>query len=98
MTGYTGFFVPFGEMKPLLAVLTLVLYLLHQDFWFWREAHPLLLGFLPPALWYHGLYTLAVSLLMAALVRYAWPSDLEREVLEEEARHRAENPAKGESR
>lgn len=79
-----------------MAALTIVLYLLHQDFWFWRGATPLLFGFLPPALWYHALYTLVASLLMAGLVRFAWPAELEREVLEEEARH--QTYGEGESR
>lgn len=28
-------------------MLVALLYLLHQDFWFWREARPLASGFLP---------------------------------------------------
>jgi hypothetical protein len=36
-----------------------------------------LFGFLPPGLWYHAAYTLAVALLMAGLVRWAWPAHLE---------------------
>jgi len=54
-----------------------LLYLLHQDFWLWRESRPLVLGFLPPGLFYHAVYTLAAALLMAALVRWAWPDHLE---------------------
>lgn len=53
------------------------LYLLHQDTWFWREARPLVFGFLPIGLAYHALYTLLAALLMAALVRWAWPKHLE---------------------
>jgi hypothetical protein len=55
-----------------------VLYLLHQDFWFWREARPLVFGFLPVGLAYHALYCAAVSLLMWTLTRVAWPDHLER--------------------
>lgn len=62
------------------SVLILVLYALHQDVWFWRSARPLFAGFLPVGLTYHALYTLAVALLMAALVRVAWPHTLEAEV------------------
>ena len=66
-------------MKHLgLTVAVLVLYVLHQDFWFWRAAEPRILGFLPPGLWYHGLYTLAIAGLMALLVKVAWPHELER--------------------
>ena len=66
--------------RALLALACAALYALHQDFWFWREARPLAFGFLPPVLWYHALYTLAVSGLMALLVRSAWPSHLEEGV------------------
>ena len=61
----------------LLAIACAALYLLHQDFWFWRDARPLALGFLPVGLFYHGVYTLAASALMWLLVKYAWPSHLE---------------------
>lgn len=61
----------------LLTILVVALYLLHQDFWFWREALPLVLGFLPIGLFYHLLYTLAIVLVMWLLVKYTWPSHLE---------------------
>jgi hypothetical protein len=54
------------------------LYLLHQDIWLWRQARPLVFGFLPPALAYHGAYCIAVALLMWGLTRFAWPSHLEQ--------------------
>lgn len=63
----------------LLALVVSLLYVLHQDFWFWREARPLVFGFLPVGLAYHGAFTLAASLLMVVLVRVAWPSHLERD-------------------
>jgi len=53
------------------------LYALHQDFWFWREARPLVFGFLPIGLFYHAAYTVAISALMWVLVRTHWPSHLE---------------------
>ena len=65
-------------MKRLLLIgAVIALYILHQDFWFWREARPLVFGFLPIGLFYHGCYTVAISLLMWALVKFAWPSHLE---------------------
>ncbi len=67
-------------MKQLgLPIAVLVLYLLHQDFWFWRSALPFVFGFLPVGLFYHICYTLAVAVLMGLLVRYAWPAHLEAE-------------------
>jgi hypothetical protein len=53
------------------------LYALHQDFWFWRDARPLVFGFLPIGLFYHAAYTVAFSALMWVLVRTHWPSQLE---------------------
>jgi len=65
-------------MKRLLLVMIVVaLYLLHQDFWFWRTAQPLVLGFIPIGLFYHACYTVAVSLMMWLLVKHAWPEHLE---------------------
>ena len=61
----------------LLAAAIAALYVLHQDFWFWRTATPLVFGFFPIGLAYHGAYCLAASALMWALTRYAWPSHLE---------------------
>lgn len=63
--------------RILIAVSIAVLYVLHQDLWFWRSPTPLLFGFLPPALWYHGLYCLATAVLMWGLTRVAWPAHLE---------------------
>jgi hypothetical protein len=67
-------------MKLLLALLVVVLYVLHQDVWLWNDARPLVFGFLPIGLFYHAIYTIAVSGLMWLMVRYAWPAHLEREV------------------
>ena len=65
-------------MKRLLLVIAIIaLYLLHQDFWFWRAATPIVFGFLPIGLFYHVCYTLVISALMWALVKYVWPAHLE---------------------
>jgi hypothetical protein len=63
--------------RTALTLAVVALYALHQDVWFWRTARPLLFGFLPVGLTYHALFTIATALLMAALVRYAWPSHLD---------------------
>jgi hypothetical protein len=65
--------------RSLLALLTVVVYLLHQDVWLWRSARPLVFGFLPIGLFYHAAYSVAVALLLWLLVVHAWPSRLERE-------------------
>jgi hypothetical protein len=59
--------------KFLLTAVVLAFYAFHQDVWNWRAAEPLLFGFLPVGLTYHAVYTLGASLLMALLVRFAWP-------------------------
>ena len=59
------------------ALMAAALYALHQDFWFWREARPLVFGFLPIGLFYHAAYTVATSALMFVLVRSYWPAHLE---------------------
>lgn len=74
-------------MKRLLLILAVTaLYLLHQDFWNWRTAKPLMFGFLPAGMSYHAIYTIAVSLVMALIVRAAWPSHLEDEAERAESR------------
>ena len=66
--------------RILLLVAVVVLYALHQDFWFWRTAHPLVFGFVPIGLFYQACFSVAASLLMWLLVKFAWPAHLEREV------------------
>ena len=63
----------------LAAAAVALLYLLHQDLWFWREARPLVLGFLPIGLFYHAAFTLVAALVMWLLVKAAWPAHLEDE-------------------
>ena len=79
-------------MKRILLIVAVVaLYALHQDFWFWRTAHPLVLGFVPIGLFYQACYSVAAALLLWLLVKFAWPSHLEREALgdsQEEETHR----------
>jgi hypothetical protein len=64
--------------RLLLGLAIALLYVLHQDLWFWMTARPLVLGFIPIGLAYHGLYCVAASLLMWALTRLAWPAHLEQ--------------------
>ena len=53
------------------------LYVLHQDFWFWREARPLVFGFLPIGLFYHAAFTVASAGVLWLLVTFAWPTHLD---------------------
>ncbi|MCE2403015.1 hypothetical protein J4G08_19335 [Candidatus Poribacteria bacterium] len=57
-------------LKPVLYSLIVLLFILHNDFWFW-ETPQIVLG-LPVGLLYHILFCLAASLLMFSLVKFVW--------------------------
>ncbi len=61
----------------LITVAVVVLYLLHQDYWYWNSAKPLVFGMLPIGLFYHAVYSLVAVGFMFLLVRFAWPQHLE---------------------
>ena len=65
--------------KFLLALIVVALLILHQDFWYWRSASPLIFGFLPIGLFYHACFTVAVAVVMWLLVKTVWPAHLEAE-------------------
>jgi hypothetical protein len=69
--------------KLLLAVAVAALYVLHQDIWNWRVARPFVFGAMPIGLFYHALFAVAAALVMALLVKFAWPSHLEQEIEEQ---------------
>ena len=64
-------------MRSVAIAAVVLLYLLHQDFWLWREARPLVFGFLPVGLFYHAAFTVASAGALWLLVKFAWPSHLE---------------------
>lgn len=72
--------------RVLLVVATVVLYLLHQDFWYWRTAHPLVFGFVPIGLFYQACFSVAAALLMWLLVKFAWPTHLGEEIEQQSSR------------
>jgi hypothetical protein len=63
--------------KILITVLVLAVYIVHQDWWNWHRIFPLVFGFLPAGLAYHVGYSILASVLMAVLVKLAWPKHLE---------------------
>jgi hypothetical protein len=63
--------------KWLLVLLVLTVYLLHQDCWNWKKTEPLVFGFLPIGLAYHVGYSVLAAFMMALLVRFAWPKELD---------------------
>jgi hypothetical protein len=75
-------------MKKTLVYLAVpALYALHQDMWWWFKDEQFLgmrvgdmrfLG-MPIGLAYHVIYCVLASILMASLVRLAWPAHLEVE-------------------
>lgn len=77
-------------MKRVLLVLTILLILAHQDFWYWKTVDPLIGGFLPPGLWYHALYCIAAAVLLLLFVIFAWPKHLENAEPETPEAKRAE--------
>jgi len=62
--------------KLMLGLLVLGVFLLHQDFWNWRKSD-LVLGFLPVGLAYHAGYSILAAVMMAILVKFAWPKELD---------------------
>jgi hypothetical protein len=63
--------------KVLLGGFVLGVYLLHQDVWNWERIDPLVFGILPAGLAYHVGYSILAAIMMAVLVRIAWPKHLE---------------------
>ena len=66
-----------------------VLYILHQDIWFWRTPYPLVFGFVPIGLFYHAGFSVAATFVMWLLVKFAWPSHLEKEVEQKTSKEEA---------
>lgn len=54
----------------ILYLLVVVLFILHNDFWFWGTSQ-IVIG-LPVGLLYHILFCFAASVLMYSLVRFVW--------------------------
>lgn len=64
--------------KILFSSLILFVFLLHQDCWNWKKTEPFVLGFLPVGLAYHAGYAILAAIMMALLVKFAWPKELDR--------------------
>src|SRR5215813_11851016 len=78
--------------RALLLILVGALYIMHQDFWFWRTARPLVFDILPIGLFYHACYTLATAFVIWLLVKFAWPSELEEQIQETAAEFKPSTP------
>lgn len=63
--------------RRIIWAVAAVLFLLHHDFWFWND-RTLVFGFLPIGLAYHLLYSCAAGALWFAMMKFAWPEEIER--------------------
>ena len=61
----------------LLTLMLAAVYVIHQDWWNWKKADPLVFGFLPIGLAYQAGYSILAAITMAVLVKFAWPKELE---------------------
>src|SRR6266508_6185343 len=93
-----GFLYFYAMRRWLLILCVSVMYLLHQDFWNWNEAFPLIFGFLPIGLFYHLCYSVAAALLMWLLVSLVWPSHLETSGSHSAAREETRSARAGNNR
>jgi hypothetical protein len=72
-------------MKKLLLFLLIAgVYVLHQDYWNWKNSS-VVFGFLPVGLAYHAAYSVLAAIMMAILVKCAWPEHLEETEPEDSA-------------
>lgn len=78
--------------KLLLSIMVIAVFLLHQDSWNWQKTEPLVFGFLPVGLAYHAGYAVLAAIMMALLVKFAWPADLDHIESKVEDERKAPNP------
>lgn len=60
----------------LIAAGFVLLFFLHQDFW-WKDDPRIVLGFLPISLAYHIVWTLVVAVGWYLVGKYCWPTGLD---------------------
>ena len=60
-----------------------ILAILHQDFWLWNN-DTLIFEFMPIGLVYHAFYSILCAGVWGFAVKFAWPSDIETFVEEED--------------
>ncbi len=68
-----------NKSENFLIIAVSLVYLLHQDLWFWDTAEPFFFGFMPIGLFYHVCFSLVAVGIMGLLVKYSWPEYLEKE-------------------
>jgi cyanate permease len=65
-----------SNSRTLIWLLFCVLFVLHQDFWWWGD-ESIVLGFMPIGLAWHVGFSMAAALLWLAALKWAWPSEVE---------------------
>src|SRR5688572_4312443 len=65
----------------LLSAMVVGLLVMRNDFWQWDEPGYLLFGALPVGLWWQALATILSSIVMALMVKLAWPPKLEADAM-----------------
>ena len=71
-------------MKNFVYVLIVMLAILHQDFWWWDTARPVIAGVVPIGLAYHAFVSIAAACLFALATKYCWPTDLDDDTPEQD--------------
>lgn len=66
-------------MKRVVYGLIVLLAIVHQDFWWWDDYEPLVLGFVPIGLAWHAGISLAAGVLWYLATIYCWPKELDEE-------------------
>ena len=79
-----------NHMKRVLLVLTIIMVVIHYDFWNWGKVDPVVFGFVPVGLWYQAAYCVAAAFLLLLFVIFAWPKHLENAEPETPEARRAE--------
>jgi len=64
-------------MKSVIWIVFGLLFLLHQDFWWWDD-RSIVFGFLPIGLAWHVGFSVAAALLWLAALKFAWPAEIEQ--------------------
>lgn len=65
-----------ASMKKVVWGLVALLFILHQDVWFWTD-DTLIFGFLPIGLAYHAGLSVAAAVTWFLAVKFAWPAELD---------------------
>ncbi len=63
-------------MHKLVWGLVLLLLILHQDVWFWKD-DTLVFGFMPIGLFYHAMISIGASITWFLATKHCWPTELD---------------------